>query len=101
MLRERERDAVLHLGGAIGIVGAAAGLPVQQLAADVGVIGAVATLLLELVQAAAAAAIAQALPLRGGHVLHGLAAPEREIVGRRASAGSLQKPRFGLARLPT
>ncbi len=73
------------------VVGAAAALAVEQLAADVGVIGAVGALLLQLVQAAAAAAVAQALPLRPGHVLHGLAPPERQLVGGASggfSAGS-------------
>ena len=35
-----ESDAVVHLGGAVRVVGAAAGLRVEQLAADVGVIDA-------------------------------------------------------------
>ena len=38
--RRRQRHAILHLGRAIGVVAAVAGLPVRQPAADVGEIGA-------------------------------------------------------------
>ena len=68
-----ERDAVLHLRGAVVVVVAAAGVVVEQPAADVGVEGAVGALLLQLVQAAAAAAVAQALPFGLRHVAHRLA----------------------------
>ena len=79
-----EPHAVLHARLAVGIVGAAAGLSVQQPAAHVGEHGLVGVLVDQLVQAAAAAAVAQALPFRLRHLAHALGAPERgRFVGHR------------------
>ena len=76
----RELHAIVHLRRAVLVVLAAAGLVVEQPAADVGVVGAVGALLLELVEAAAAAAVAQALPFGTRHLVHRLAPPEGGIV---------------------
>ena len=63
-----EPDAVLHLRGTIGIVATAAACPIEQPAADIREIGPARIVgILELDQAAAAAAVAQALPFRIRH----------------------------------
>src|ERR1700728_663345 len=55
--------AVIHEFLAVPIIAAAAGLAVKQPAADIGVIGSVGFLFFELIEAAFAAAVTQALPL--------------------------------------
>ncbi len=75
-----ELHAVVHEAGAIPVILAAAGALVEQPAGHGGVEGAVGAVLLELVQAAAAAAVAQALPFRRGHFVQALAAPEGGVV---------------------
>src|SRR3954469_9222990 len=77
----------MHLAGPVWVVPATAALRIQQLTADVGkerparVIG-----VLELDQAAAAAAVAEALPFGIRHFRHGLALPERGLVSGHRSA---------------
>src|SRR5262245_63590563 len=75
----REPHAIVDLRTAIGIVMAAASLLVEQPAADVGVVDAAGVLVLELVETAAAAAVAQALPLVRRHLGQRLAPPEGAI----------------------
>jgi len=74
-----EPHAILHLRLAMGIVAAAAFLAIEQLAADAGEDRCVGVFVDQLVQAAAAAAVAQALPLGARHLGHRLAAPERGL----------------------
>ena len=93
-----EPHAILHLGLAVGIVAAAAACAIEQLAADVGIHRRVGVLVDQLVQAAAAAAVAQAFPFGARHFRHRLAAPKRglrvghgeESFGRRCSACALR-----------
>src|SRR5690554_5413670 len=69
--------AVGHMLAPVGIVTAAAGLEVQQLAGDARVVDGVGVVLvLELLQAAQTAAVAQGLPLLAVHLFQGLALPE-------------------------
>src|SRR5271169_518231 len=77
----RQSHAVMHLFEPIPIVAAAAGLAVEEPAADIGVIGVgVVALLLELIEAASAAAVAEAFPFRISHFFQRLAPPEWDIV---------------------
>ena len=62
------RTQSLDLLLAVFVVAAAAGLAVEQPAADIGIKGPVGLLFLELVQAAFAAAVAQAFPFRIRHL---------------------------------
>lgn len=59
----RQANAFRHHLGTMGIITATAALAVEQRAADVRIDDAAGILILELVEAAAGAAIAQALPL--------------------------------------
>src|SRR5208282_6724885 len=61
------------------VIAAAAALAVEQPAADVGVEGTVRLLFLELIEAAFAAAVAQALPFRIRHFIQWLTPPERNF----------------------
>ena len=65
---------------AIGVIGAAAVAPVEQVAGDVGRIEEPGVLILELVQAAAAAAVAQRFPFAAVERGQGLF-PESGAVG--------------------
>src|SRR5579864_8661587 len=65
----REPHAVVDLFQPMPVVAAAAGLAVEQPAAHAGVIGAVGRLFLELVEAAFAAAVAEAFPFGIRHFL--------------------------------
>src|SRR3546814_13572487 len=58
------------------VVGAAAGVPVEQLARDAGLVDLARILELDLQQAAFAAAVAERFPLRPGHLGERLAPPE-------------------------
>src|SRR5262249_34692473 len=64
----RQAHAILDLGAAIFIVPAPAGGAVQEAAAHVGEIDIAGVLVLELTQAAAAAAVAEALPFGIRHI---------------------------------
>src|ERR1700722_17395640 len=72
----REPLAVVDQGLPVRIVAAAAGLAVEQAAADIRVVVLAGLLVLELVEAAAPAAVAQALPLDAGHFRQRLGLPE-------------------------
>ena len=72
-------NAILHLGLAMRIVATAATLAIEQFTTDVGKHGRVGILVDQLVQAASAAAIAQALPFGTSHFRHRLAAPEGNL----------------------
>ena len=76
----RQLDAVGHVALAAGVVGAAAGVGIEQLAGDAGRDDLAGLLVLEAHQAAEAAAVAQAFPLLGSHLLEALGLPERPIV---------------------
>src|ERR1700692_315203 len=65
------------------VVAAAAGLAVKEPAADVGIGSPVVFLLFELIEAALAAAVAKAFPLRIRHLRQRLPPPEWNFVGRR------------------
>lgn len=73
----REPHAVAHLLLPVLVVAAAAALRVEQPAGDVGEEGRARALLLQLVEAAAPAAVAQAFPFARAHLLERLAPPER------------------------
>src|SRR3954452_21209051 len=75
-----QADAVRNLVGTIRIVLAAAGHPIEQLAADMGEINVTRSIFLELVQAAAAAAVAQALPFGPRHLFQRLGFPEESFL---------------------
>jgi hypothetical protein len=60
----------------MAVVGAAAAFGVEQLAGDVGVMDAAGVLVFQLHQAAARAAVANALKLPRGHLRERLGAPE-------------------------
>src|SRR5262249_12965746 len=64
----RELDAVVDDAEAVRIVAAAAGLAVEQAAADIGEVEPAGVFFLELVEAAAGAAVAQAFPLCIAHL---------------------------------
>src|SRR5262249_52155542 len=74
-----ESHAISHLGLAVRVVTAAAFFAIEELAAHVREQGLVRVFINELVQAAAAAAVAEAFPLGLGHFRHGLAAPKRSM----------------------
>ncbi len=77
----RQPHAILDLFEPVGIVAAAAGLAVEQPAADIGIIGIrVVALFLELIEATSPAAVAKAFPFRISHFIQRLASPEWEIV---------------------
>lgn len=61
---------------AVAVIGALAGLGIEQVAGDIGEHQLLGVLVDELVQAALAAAIAQGLPLRHGHLLQALYLPK-------------------------
>jgi hypothetical protein len=73
----RQPHAVGHDRKPIRIVLAAAPLRVEQSAADAGEVDLAGVLVLELGQAAFAAAVAERFPLGGGHLLQRLGFPER------------------------
>jgi hypothetical protein len=65
----RKPDAILHLGCPIGIVVAAAGLTIEKAATDIGKIGTRGIIgIFQLDQAAAPAAVAEALPFGIRHL---------------------------------
>ena len=72
----RDALAIVHAARAMGIVGAAAGLAIEEPAGDVGIIDAGGVFVLELDQTAARAAVAQALPFGAGHFREGFGEPE-------------------------
>src|SRR5690348_1970741 len=74
-----QADAVVDLVRAALIVAAAAALAVEQTATDIGEVDSAALLLFKLDEAAASAAVAQALPFGLGHLDQALALPEGGI----------------------
>src|SRR5262249_10479543 len=77
-----EPDAVLHLRGTIGIIATAAACPIEQPAANTREIGPAWIVgILELDQAAAAAAVAEALPFRIRHFRQRFTSPKRQLLG--------------------
>src|ERR1700722_11062685 len=77
----------MHFRGPVAVVSAAAGLAVEEPAADLGEIGAGAVVgVLELDQAALAASVTDALPFGFRHFLQRLALPERNFVMRHLLA---------------
>src|SRR5690606_2771078 len=75
----RQAQAVGHALGAAKIVGAPAQLGIEQPASDAGEVDIAGILVLELGQAALAAAVAERFPLRRRHRLQRLGFPERLI----------------------
>jgi len=75
-----EPHAIVDLFAPMSVIAAAAALAIEQPAADVGEIGRRRVLVLELDEAAAAAAVAQAFPFRVGHLGERFAAPERRVI---------------------
>ena len=73
---ESQPDAVRHLGKAIAIVGALPGPPVQQPASDIGGVNFPRVFVLKLVEAAFAAAVAQAFPFALCHLGERFIPPE-------------------------
>ena len=89
-LRDRlrgEPDAIVDPFGAMPVIPAAARPGVEQAAADIGEIDVFGLLLLELDQAAAAAAVAQAFPLGLVHLFQAFCAPERNCIDHDVTAG--------------
>ena len=75
-------DAIFNEIQAMLIVATAATVSIQQPAAYIGVIGLIGRFFfLKLVEAAAAAAIAEAFPLRIIHFAQGLASPKWNLIG--------------------
>src|SRR5260370_38128351 len=72
------------------VIPAAARPSVEQAAADVGEIDVFGLLLLQLEEAATAAAVAEAFPLRLVHLFQALCAPERTCLGHAATAGRVR-----------
>ncbi len=72
-----QHDAVGDVFDPLGVIATAAARHIQQTAGDVGVMYPPGVHVLELVQAAAAAAVAQGFPFGAGHLLERLALPER------------------------
>lgn len=80
---------------AVAVIGALAGLGVEQIAGDVGEHQLVGVLVNELVQAALAAAVAQGFPLHIRHLLQGLFLPKRSwlhFLDLLHGRGSLNRP---------
>ena len=75
-LVEGDLQAVWLFLEAVAVVGALAGLGIEQVAGHVGEHQLLGVLVDQLVQAALAAAIAQGLPLGHGHLLQALHLPE-------------------------
>src|SRR4051795_8439832 len=75
-----QANTVRNLVGTIRVVLAAAGRTIEQLAADMGEIDVAGALFLELVQAAAAAAVAQAFPFGPRHLFQRLGFPEESFL---------------------
>jgi len=74
--RRRQPQAIAHAPHAVGIIGAAAGVAIEEPAGDVGVIDAARVLVLELHQTAAPATVAKRFPLGAGHGGEGFAEPK-------------------------
>jgi hypothetical protein len=72
----RQADAIRHPLAAVYVVGAAAALQIQQPAGDIGESERTGLVIAQLVQAAAAAPVAQRLPFLGRHFRQGLGFPE-------------------------
>ena len=79
-LVDGDLQAVRLLLEAVAVIGALAGLGVEQIAGDVGEHQLLGILVDQLVQAALAAAIAQGLPLRHGHLLQALRLPKGGVL---------------------
>src|SRR5208283_160239 len=79
--RRRQLDTVRNPAGAARIVAASTSLGVEQGAADIGEMNGAGVLVLQLDEAAAGAAVAQALPLRLRHLVERLGFPERRGFG--------------------
>ena len=75
-LLRRQADAVGHGAAAVGIIAATAGAEVEQTAGDVGETERAGVVVAQLVQAAAAAAVAQTLPLLARHLVEAFGHPE-------------------------
>src|SRR5262249_557318 len=73
-------DAIGHQVAAVPVVLAPAAGAIEQAAADVRIIDSTGVLVFELVETAAPAAVANALPFGGRHLRQSLAAPKRHIV---------------------
>jgi hypothetical protein len=72
----RQRHAIRHAGGAVGIVLAAAGTGIQHFAGGTGEQDFARVFFLEFDQTAARTTIAQAFPFRARHVVQPLCLPE-------------------------
>ena len=72
----RQPDAVRNQVGTVLVILSGAQPGIQQLAGNVGEIDLAGILVLELFQAAARAAVAQAFPFGAGHLLQRLGFPE-------------------------
>src|SRR5262249_27065935 len=94
-----ELDAIRHDLLAVLVVPAARRPGVQELAAGVGLGQFPGALVLELVDAAHAAAVAQRLPLRFGHLGERLALPERRLLLGGGAAGPADERLSGHGRL--
>src|ERR1700721_3134551 len=77
----RQPHAIIDLFEPMLVVAAATGVSVQQPATDIGVVGAIRALFLELVETAFAATVAKALPLRIRHFRQRLALPKWDFTG--------------------
>ena len=83
-------DAIRDMFEPLRIVSTATARQIQEPAGDVGIVNCAGVLILELVQATAAASITQRLPFRASHLLERLALPKRRIPARTAVVGRLR-----------
>jgi hypothetical protein len=68
------------MAATLGVIAAPAGVKVEEFAGDIGEIHDAVILILEFLQAAQPATIAQGFPLLGAELLEALASPERQGV---------------------
>src|SRR5437660_42642 len=83
----RQADAVRNLVGAVWIVLAGTGAGLEQAAGDMGEVDLAGILVLELLQAAARAAVAQAFPFGVRHFVQRLGFPEESLLARDSFGG--------------
>jgi len=74
----RQEHTVRHVSDSLRVVRAATAVDVEEPARHIGIVDMPRILVLEFVQAAASAAVAERLPLRIAHLLERLRFPERQ-----------------------
>ena len=95
----RQADTVVDLGQATGVIQTSAGGAIEQAAGDAGPIDLAGVLVFEFREAAFAATVTERFPLRRGHVLKLLVAPET-MLHRRDVARAAIRVKPGCATCP-